>query len=439
MPNELAQGTRRVGQLIDGDPETPHIDVVLRHESNGIFVDVPWNPTSSAYGEWFGAEDFTIGKSETRDLPKVLNFRDSNGSVFLLGCQQAGYTTNYSSGLGKIHVEYAVLGPRDMAYEFVHRLRWEVSGLRRWMGRSSITTRRFTDNRHRTEVVIEPAERFEIPGRNDIAFIPTTWWRHASEDVQEAHDLLWVETITEEPSRWNSHAAVPRMLRDLLAVSHWSEETYELRSASRDEDVIENMSTNEVLGRNWRKVVAGSSEDNSDPRPYEFNPRELIRFEDIGLEGLLRWFDLSEKYGRVIDPIVSQTIVREAHPLARLSHAGPAVEALGYFLHLEDGMEEGKAARVPLRARVERIAAELDGVLPFDVNAWAQAFPDVYNGVKHANRAEQKHVDVMNSWGQSVMAVRSWIALRLGVTREDLKQRLAQDRQPYEFVEVEQA
>ncbi|RKQ94578.1 hypothetical protein U746_0325 [Mycolicibacterium mucogenicum 261Sha1.1M5] len=326
-----------------------------------------------------------------------------------------------------------------MAYEFVHRLRWEVSGLRRWMGRSSITERRFVDKRHRTEVVIEPAERFEIPGRSDVAFIPRTWWRHASEDVQEAHDLLWIETNAEEPSRWNSHAAVPRMLRDLLAISRWSAETYELRSASRDEDVIENMSTNEVLGRNWREVVTVSPLESPESRPYEFNRRELIRFEDIGLEGLPRWFDLSEKYGRVIDPIVSQTIVREAHPLARLSHAGPAVEALGYFLHLEDGMDEEKAARLRLRARVERIAAELDDVLPFDVNAWARAFPDVYNGVKHANRAEQKHVEVLNSWGQSVMAVRSWIALRLGVAREELKQRLAQDRQPYEFIEVEQA
>ena len=230
------------------------------------------------------------------------------------------------------------------------------------------------------------------------------------------------------------------MLRVLLVLSRWNRGTVELRSASRTDDVVRHSQTDEVLGLNWHEVVASPrgaearSEARAEGRSYAWDPRELIKFQDLELEGLSRWFDLSETYRRVLDPVVSQALVSVASPLARLSETGPAIEALGYFLLRADGLAEDRAARVYLKARTERVVAELDGLLPFDGQEWAETMPDIYNAIKHANRAEPAPVDVMNAWGRSVMVVRAWAALELGVDRQAVKERLGYDRQPYMFV-----
>lgn len=65
--------------------------------------------------------------------------------------------------------------------------------------------------------------------------------------------------------------------------------------------------------------------------------------------------------------------------------------------------------------------------------------PDTYNGLKHANREDPNQIDVLNAWGQSLMMIRAWIALRLGVERDTLERRLRLDRQPYEFLELDLA
>lgn len=446
MANELLVGQHRVGNLIDGNPDTPRLDVVLRRDENGIILDVPWNPDSQAYESWFRARRTLGGLSLSAEpagasspMPTSLVFTDSHGRVLLVGCRSAGYTTNQSSGLGRVHADYAVFGVRDTSYEKINRLRWEVSGLRRWMGMSSIREWDDPDARRRTNITIEPGMAFGVPGRTDFTLVPRTWWRQVSDDVHEAHDLLWIETISEEPSRWGTHASVPRKLRDLISLSRWSTETIELRSASREDDVIRVPRTQEVLGLDWHEVITSPQEHTERPTDYEPFVRELISFDDIGLAGLPTWFSLSDEYARVIDPIVSQTIVREAHPFARLSHTGPAVEALGYFLLLEDGVSERRAAQMPLKERLERIAQDLREVLPFDVEAWVDSMPVVYNGLKHANRAAPDTIDVLNAWGRSILVVRAWVALRLGIPASELKDRLSRDRQGYDFVEIEQA
>ncbi len=58
---------------------------------------------------------------------------------------------------------------------------------------------------------------------------------------------------------------------------------------------------------------------------------------------------------------------------------------------------------------------------------------EAYNGLKHANRTMPEDVDVMHSWAESVMVMRAWVALRLGVPEATVKARLKDDRQPRRF------
>lgn len=428
--NELPVGTYRMGSLADGDTSTPHIDVVLRRDAESITLEVPWNPTTNWYERWFRDG----GAGERIAAPASLHFSDAEGTVLLVGCRAAGYKTNFTNGAGTVRVQYAVLNADDLRYERVNSLRWEVSGLRQWMGVSSIDENRDFAER-RTNLVLKPRPSFGLEGRADVTFVPSTWWRQVSRDVHEAHDNLFVETTRAEASRWADHSTVPRMLRDLLVLSLWSKETYSIRAASRDDDAAYSAVTHEYLGRNWCPVVEADDDSGAGERtPSKRHEPALIEFQDLQLDGLERWFDLCERYSRVVDPIVTQRLLLERDPVAALTHAGPAVEALGYFLLLEDGIAERTAASAPLKARLPRIAEELANVMPFDVDEWAQSFPGTYNAVKHANRSQPSSAELLNVWGRSVLAVRAWVALRLGVDRDQLRERLTYDKQQFMFV-----
>lgn len=46
-------------------------------------------------------------------------------------------------------------------------------------------------------------------------------------------------------------------------------------------------------------------------------------------------------------------------------------------------------------------------------------------------------MDVLNVWRESVMVVRAWVALELGVPFNHVKERLAADPQRNEYIRVE--
>ncbi|WP_104132135.1 HEPN domain-containing protein [Cryobacterium sp. M91] len=104
---------------------------------------------------------------------------------------------------------------------------------------------------------------------------------------------------------------------------------------------------------------------------------------------------------------------------------------------LRDGMGSNKAAGATLKSRFDRILADLGDCLPFDGPTWAEQTVATYNALKHANRTLADDVDVLTSWAESVMVVRAWVALELGIAMDVVKSRLAADRQPRHFVKVE--
>ena len=75
--------------------------------------------------------------------------------------------------------------------------------------------------------------------------------------------------------------------------------------------------------------------------------------------------------------------------------------------------------------------------LPFDGQAWAVQTVSTYNALKHANRNLPDEAEVMNSWADSVMVVRAWVALELGIAMEVVKSRLVEDKQPRNFTMVD--
>lgn len=89
---------------------------------------------------------------------------------------------------------------------------------------------------------------------------------------------------------------------------------------------------------------------------------------------------------------------------------GIGLESIGHRIQVDSD-----STRRPHRTKLETIAAEVADVLPFDGNEWASRSNEIYNDVKHADRAEADLDSMVESVTQNRLVFRTWIARRLGV------------------------
>jgi hypothetical protein len=320
-----------------------------------------------------------------------------------------------------------VLGVREnVDFESVNGLRTEISGLREWLGVSSWTRR----EDYKTRVIelkseFPPAITVGIYDGLDIVFEPARNLTKVREDPdkQVVHDLIWCQTRSSSPIGWDQHLAVHRAIRDLLVLSRWHGESVVFNYAMRSDDPL-TTADGKTHGEQWREVVVA---DDTKATPPDDRREHLVRYDEIEAAGLLKWLTLRQEFGRALDPIISSIDLKGATPHTLLAHTGPGLEALGYLLFVRDGKTSQQASATRLRARLERILADLGDCLPFDGPTWVDELARDYNGLKHANRAAPDNVDVLNSWLRSVLVVRGWMALELGVPRGQIKSRLQQD------------
>jgi hypothetical protein len=443
VPNQLPIGESRFGDFVDFDPGTPDVKAALQRSEAGISLTLAWSEPSSPYAQWFIRDDIAemvkeSGAGEPQPPSRVL-FHDSHGSVLLLGCRARGYHSNmFGPGSGTVHAYAAVLGvENDCDFESPHGLRSQVSGLREWLGVSSWKVDFHGTDPALPDVTVTPLDResIEIGNIDGLSLSLDPGWRldpNEGVDKMVLHDLLRCTTRSQPGAPWSAHVQVHRAIRDLLVLSRWCAESLVEVAALRNDDPLVTLDDVEH-GPQWRQVVVKAVV----PEPSETRHRQhLIRFDDLGADGVRRWIRLRDEYRRALDPVISGIELKDATAHTMLAHTAPGLEALGYLLMLRDGVKPARAAGSTLGGRFERILADVGDCLPFDGPEWGRTTSTVYNALKHANRAAPEPVDVANAWRKCVMVVRAWVALELGVPRGTVKDRLAGDPQASKFVRV---
>lgn len=416
MPNELLKGTRRTGDLYDTYEETPEVKVTLERSDSGIGLTVAWSGPEVPYAAWFMSQGtISLGAKSTAEpkpVPKRVLFHDSHGTVLLLRCRARGFHASLGGpGSGTLWARVAVMGvERDTEFDRPHGLQTEISGLREWLGVTS-----WKEERLGPEVILRSLEPTTLKAEGEHGGLTLDFrpgWAVSPEPGQDRRvllDRLRCTSRSAEPLDWDVHMQLHRAIQDLLVVSRWRDESCVPVRALRKDDPMTTMD-GEVHGERWREVVV--SDDESKPAPKGYRPH-LVQYQDLGLGGIGQWMDLRKEFSRALDPVITSIDLRNTTPQTRLAHTGPGLEALGYLLMIRDGMTEKAANDARLPARFERILDDLGDCLPFDGSAWAKRTVATYNALKHANRVLPDEVDVMNSWAESVMVVRAWVALNL--------------------------
>ncbi|MDQ0278780.1 hypothetical protein QO003_003083 [Arthrobacter silviterrae] len=431
MDNDLLKGTRRVGNLVDFNANTPPVSATLVREDEGISLTVPWSGSDDYYSSWFMGEHTRRPELAVwPPMPKRLLFQDSHGSVLLVDCWARGFHTNFSTGTGRVWARYAVLGvDGDIDYSVVNGVRSEVTGLREWLGVESFKEDYDFESRVLTikAVSSEPIEVSSL-----LKFRPSWDVTRDGHESTTIKNLVFCESRSSDPSSWKDLMGAHWGIRDLLVVSRWVQETCTILQAQHADDPLKTMDGAEH-GEQWRTVI----EPHSDPSPSPPTGQRphLVEYSDLGPNGIALWLSLRERFQRALDPIISDRFISKVGAITHMAQVGPGLEALGFLImQTKDGMSASEANRKPLRARLDRILREIEDVVPFDGSDWAAGMTEAYNGIKHANRDLPTELELLNRWRESVLAVRIWVARELRVKAEDIRSRLERDPQTTPYV-----
>lgn len=442
MANELHLGMRRVGDLIDFNPDTPPVKVALEHSDRGVGVTLSWSTEDNPYASWFLRDDGFVRippRPKAPPAPKRVLFRDSHGSVLLVGCRARGFHSNVGGpGSGTMWARAAIMGVQgEIDFDNPHGLQTEIGGLRAWLRRTSWEeTRRYEERVQEVTVKSLNLPELKVGEYEGLRLSIAFGWGVQQEgdgDRRILTDIARCSTRTDTPTSWSTHLKLHYAVRDLLILSRWQETLCKEVRALRLDDPLRTLDGVEH-GEQWRGVVIPAKEESIPPRGHRAH---LVEYDDLGTNGLLRWIELRDEFARAIDPVVSSIGLRGATANTLLAQTGPGLEALGYLLMVRDGTSKKAATATTLKKRFERILADLGDSLPFNGASWVDAAAAAYNGLKHANRREPDPVDVVNAWRECVLVTRAWVAIELGVPVDRVRERLAMDPQRHAYVKVD--
>lgn len=433
----------RMGMLHFKNDKLPDTKALLRIHDGHIDITIVWNPSDSTFERCFFSEHVFYADDPDRkkyiyDLPRQIWFRDSQGSVDLLSCKVRSCKEKYGAGAnGIIDAEYAVLDASvGEDYSRVNAVRTSLDGLREWLGISSVlVSAPIVDDNNRMKereyTLKRPADSIGtgIPAFN---FVPY-WTVSVSGDTTELHDLAYMESASHEVRRWQEHLENHRAMRDLLRISSWTEHLLSIEAVSREDDPLR-VESGIPYQERWCKVAESYPNAHSYARRLNY----LIEYSDFCNGDLSSWFSLRDAYARGIDPIVSLFSMRGASMESWVVQLSIGFEALGYQLLQEKGISKNKAGTSPFISRLRAIASELGDDWPFNLEQWELEMTESYNSIKHANRAPVDRLQSLNAWRKGILVFRSWVALRLGVSKDQLLFRLQLDPLIHPYVRIEQ-
>jgi hypothetical protein len=105
-------------------------------------------------------------------------------------------------GTGFVWARYAVMGvDKNIDFGALHGLRTEVTGLRSWLGLTSVSENQVWPTKetpHVATFTATSADDIDLGGEPTTRFVPV-WLVTREEDSKTITDAVWCETRTKEP------------------------------------------------------------------------------------------------------------------------------------------------------------------------------------------------------------------------------------------------
>ncbi len=435
VPNELALGTSRLGWMVDGNPDTPHVSVMLENADDEIRLTIPTGGMGDRgqYSRWFGfntqyGDDPQRTKFAYRP-PDVLQVQDPHGSVILVGCRASRTVSTLGAGQGQVVADFAVMGGDHLRYSTLHGMRTVIPALAAWTEMKSIEIAMESDGANRVqEVRLSMRAQPETPVSRALNLRLRPSWllnESESEGTFTATNLVSVVTSAQRARPWEEHLEPHQAIRELVALSAWRRFGFSGVQVNRSDDPHRVLSGRAIEER-WASVVTHRLRWH---QPWQGTPRFLWLYSDFGPGGIRRWLRIRRHFERAIQPLVGVLNQEGGFLETQMVQTGIALESLAFQLEL-DGDRSGLNNRGQLSSYargLERILQDMDFEPLADTPGWIQRSTSCHRALKHPDKPMPDSVDLANTYRENLIVLRSWVALRLGVSAPQLAKRLTMD------------
>lgn len=421
--SRLTKGDPRIG-TVWLDPRADGMDAMLHDTGAAIELVVTYDHNHPFERRLVGravrwGDDPDYSRHDYT-FPNQVFFRDRRGVLRLV----SPYGRSHSIGdvqETRIRFRYALESGSSAAdYSKVHALRSRIEGLEEWMPISCVDYQRLPDaDGGPTDVItLQRREPVKFARSLNATLRPNYSFSVSPVPGQSLiNDEVIVETRANKPRSWDDHLDLHRSVRDLLVVAGWRGYGIRELAAQRTDDPVRALAGN-VLGARWSKVdthhVAAPSAEN-------LRSAFLFDYDDVGAQGIGRWTRLRSDHRRAIAGMIHSIDLQGMALETAVSEAGAALEHLGYGLTLKGGDQPGRR----LRDHLSRITREIRADIGFDLDEWVARFANVYNAVKHPDRADDfTAVEIANALREARIVFRCWVASRLGMGKSAIEQNL---------------
>lgn len=456
----LEIGQVRVGWLYPGEVEEGKgIPATLVRDGHRVqaLISVESRYSSSPAARW-GTEGGCYGDDPDRTkyqykVPNNMYFIDDRGPVLLADCRiSGGRERTFSLGgvLQKVSVGAAIFSSRAYNTNSFNGYRTEIENLSQWFQMNTIKTRPVceeVDGAYRVksvetkassagEILIDESRGLKF--KSDFTVVPNS---SSTKVVYESHDVL--ESYRDETIPFIKGMKEHDAIRDLLMISSWSVHQFVSIAVSRDND------RGDLGAIAWRNVI---SERWETTKNIDIDNKDFIfTYNDIETDGVRKWLEISEKYPRALNPILSTIRWDSGTVENELFNLCSGVEALGRYIYQEDpdkSLGGGKSGKIYLHDALQNIINQIPkGVLPYvkkfensrngkvvnSLPEWADKINNSYNSVKHYGDEEIDYDNIYESIDKLKIIIISWVGARLGARSEVLRNRLTSKN--YEFRE----
>lgn len=449
--NTLEVGQVRVGWLYPGEvKEGKGIPATLVRDGHRVQALIPVESrySSSPAARW-GTEGTFYSDDPGRtkyqyNVPNNMYFIDDRGPVLLADCRiSGGRERTFSLGgvLQKVSVGAAIFSSRAYNTNSFNGYRTEIENLSQWFQMNTIKTRPVceeVDGAYRVksvetkassagEILIDESRGLKF--KSDFTVVPNS---SSTKVVYESHDVL--ESYRDETIPFIKGMKEHDAIRDLLMISSWSVHQFVSIAVSRDND------RGDLGAIAWRNVI---SERWETTKNIDIDNKDFIfTYNDIETDGVRKWLEISEKYPRALNPILS-TIRWDSGAIENeLFNLCSGIEALGRYIYQESpdkSLGGGKSGKIYLHNALQNIINQIPkGVLPYvkkfensrngkvvnSLPEWADKINNSYNSVKHYGDEEINYENIFESIDLLRIIIVSWVGTQLGAKPEILRNRL---------------
>lgn len=457
--NELIVGEPRLGWLIDGNPETPEAAVMLRDTGSVIELRIPLQGMlgeDGPYARWWSSLTMHADDPERTKYsytpPHVMLFHDDCGVVALVGCRARRARKTLDAGYGVIVANYAVLGGRSSKYDKVNGMRSDIAAMAAWTGITSMDVKPSNDADGLLETVqVELKRLAPVPiSRTLNLTIHPLWEANHTRSAFSTRERIVLETTVKKARSWEEHLKVHGAVWDLVSIAAWKPFTIARLEVCRGDDLVR---TSRGKTERWNQVATHRLPryGDDDSQSISF----LFWYDNIGARGVKHWLRLREEYTDAFDPFLS--ILRSDDPWndANVVQIGIVLEKLGYLIDIKknEGAHLNERNQLNFMDALQVILDDMP-VTPFidddteneahedelsvddTGDAWKHNIRAAYMGLKHADRTLPNSLDLTNALRKSILVVRFWIAVQIGVHKNFLKEARKYDPLSKRFIEI---